>query len=81
MAGHGCHGGSREGVAPRPETLPDAIGHLNVLVAIHLAGQLELAVKALGGEETLQEGVEQALVKLVVHAATIDGLSHQGLQG
>lgn len=60
---------------------PDPIGHLDVLVSVHLEGKLELAVKAAGGEEAVQEGVEQPLVKLVVDAAAVDGLSHQRLQG
>lgn len=48
---------------------------------INLAGQLEFTIETPGCEQPLQEGIEQTLVKLIVHAATIDGLGHQGLQG
>lgn len=47
---------------------------------VDLAGQLELTVETPGGEQALQEGVEQTLVELVVHPAAIDGLGHQGLE-
>ena len=47
---------------------------------VNLAGQLELTVETPGGEQALQEGVEQTLVELVVHPAAIDGLGHQGLE-
>lgn len=59
---------------------PDAVWHLDVLVPVDLAGQLELTVETPGGEQALQEGVEQTLVELVVHPAAIDGLGHQGLE-
>jgi hypothetical protein len=50
-------------------------------VPVNLARQLEFTVEAAGGEQPLQEGVEQTLVELIVHPPTIDGLRHQGLQG
>ncbi len=46
-------------------------------MSVHFERQLELAVEAAGGEETLQEGVEQPLVELVIDASSVDGLSHQ----
>lgn len=49
-------------------------------MAVHLESQLKLAVKASLGEDAIQEGVEEALVKLVVDAAAINGLSHQRFQ-
>ena len=49
-------------------------------MSVDLQCQLELAVEAAGGEDAVQEGVEQPLVELVVDAAAVDGLSHQGLQ-
>lgn len=49
-------------------------------MSVDLAGQLELAVEASLGEDALKEGDEETLVKLVVDAAAVDGLSHQGLQ-
>lgn len=58
---------------------PDAVRHLDVLVPVDLAGQLKLTVETPGGEEPLQERVEQTLVELVVHAPAVDGLGHQGL--
>lgn len=59
---------------------PDAVWHLNVFVPIDLAGQLEFTIETLRCEQTLQESVEQTLVKLIVHSPTVDGLGHQGLQ-
>lgn len=56
---------------------PNAVGHLEILVPINLEGQFKLAVEAALSEDALQEGVEQTLVKLIVNAATIDGLGHQ----
>ena len=50
-------------------------------MSVHLEGELELAVEAAGGEEAVQEGVEQPLVELVIDAPAVDGLSHQRLQG
>lgn len=47
---------------------------------VHLESQFKLAVKASLGEDAIQEGVEEALVKLIVNAATINGLSHQCFQ-
>lgn len=49
-------------------------------MSVNLAGQFELAVKASLGEDAIQEGDEETLVKLVVDATAIDGLGHQGLQ-
>lgn len=49
-------------------------------MSVDLAGQLELAVEASLGEDAFQEGDEETLVKLVVDAAAVDGLGHQGLQ-
>ena len=49
-------------------------------MSVDLESQFELAVEASLGEDAVQEGVEQTLVKLVVNAATIDGQGHQGLQ-
>lgn len=49
-------------------------------MAVHLESQLKLAVKASLGEDAIQEGVEEALVKLVVDAAAVNGLSHQRFQ-
>lgn len=48
---------------------------------VHLESQFKLAVKASLGEDAIQEGVEKALVKIIVDAATINGLSHQSFQG
>lgn len=64
----------------RGRPVPDAIWHLNVFVPINLASQLKFTIETLRREQTLQESVEQTLVKLIVHAPTIDGLGHQGLQ-
>ena len=49
-------------------------------MSVDLESQFELAVEASLGEDAVQEGVEQTLVKLVVNAAAIDGQGHQGLQ-
>lgn len=49
-------------------------------MSVHFERQLELAVEAAGGEETLQEGVEEPLVELVVDSPSVDGLGHEGLQ-
>lgn len=73
----GRHG---EGLGHGGRLLPDAVWHLNVFVSINFAGQLKFTVETLCCEQTLQEGVEQTLIELVVHSATVDGLSHQGLQ-
>lgn len=59
---------------------PNAVGHLYVFVSIHLYGQFEFAVETSLCEDAVQEGDEQPLVKLIVDATPIDGLSHQGLQ-
>lgn len=61
-------------------SLPDSVWHLNVFMPINLASQFEFTVKTQGGEEALQETVQQALVKLIIDAAPINGLSHQSLQ-
>lgn len=47
---------------------------------VNLESQFEFTVKASLGEDAFQEGDEEPLVKLIIDAATIDGLSHQGLQ-
>lgn len=47
---------------------------------VNLESQFEFTVKASLGEDALQEGDEEALVKLIIDAATIDGLSHQCFQ-
>lgn len=47
---------------------------------VHLESQFKLAVKASLGEDAIQEGVEEALVELIVDAATVNGLSHQCFQ-
>lgn len=60
--------------------VPDAVRHLNVFVPVDLAGQLKFTIKAFCCEQTLQESVEQTLIKLVVHSSPVDGLGHQGLQ-
>lgn len=49
-------------------------------MSIHLTSQLEFAVKAQSGEETLEESVQQPLVKLVVDTASVNRLGHQSLQ-
>lgn len=67
-------------VGPGGGRIPDAVWHLDVFVPVDLAGQLKFTVETPGGEETLQESVEQALVELIVHPAAVDGLSHQGLE-
>ena len=67
-------------VGPRGGRPPDAVWHLDVFVPVDLAGQLKFTVKAPGGEQTLQESVEQPLVEFVVHPPTVDGLRHQGLE-
>lgn len=60
--------------------LPDSIWHLNVFMPINLASQFEFTVKTQGGEEALQESVQQALVKFIINATSINCLSHQSLQ-
>lgn len=49
-------------------------------MSVNLKSQFELAVKASLGEDSVQESVEQTLIKLVVNATAIDGLGHEGLQ-
>lgn len=60
---------------------PDAVGHFDVLLSVHLQSQFELAVEASLGEDAIQEGDEEPLVELVVDAAAVDGLGHEGLEG
>lgn len=47
---------------------------------VDLESQFELTVEASLGEDAVQEGVEQTLVKFIVNAAAIDGQGHQGFQ-
>ena len=49
-------------------------------MSVNFESQFELAVEATLGENAVQEGVEQTLVKLIVNAAAVDGLSHQSFQ-
>ena len=61
---------------------PNPIRHVNVLPLLVVNGshEVEIALKALGGEQPVNKGVDEALVKVVVDAATVDALGEQSAQ-
>lgn len=62
---------------------PYSLWHIDVLasVTINVGHQGEVCLKALHGEQAVHEGVEEALVKVIVYAATIDALGEKGAHG
>ena len=59
---------------------PYSFRHNYVLsrLSIDAADKGEICIKALGREEPVDKGVEKALVKVIVNAASIDALRQEG---
>lgn len=62
---------------------PYSLWHVDILasVTINVGHQGEVCLKALHSEQAVHKGVEEALVKVVVYAATIDALGEKGTHG
>ena len=50
-------------------------------LVVNVGHQRKVRLKALLGEEPVDEGVEEALVKVVVDAAAVDALGEKGPEG
>ena len=63
--------------------LPDAFGHNNVLanLLIDVGNKRKVGLEAFNGEEAVDKGVEEKLVKIIVYASSIDALRQQCLHG
>ena len=63
--------------------IPYAFGHVDMLapLVVNVGHQREVRLEALLGEEPVDEGVEEALVKVVVDAAAVDALGEKGPEG
>ena len=51
---------------------PDAVGHSQGFAGSVIGDQLEIPIESLDGEELVDEGVHQTLIKLVVDATAVD---------
>ena len=50
-------------------------------VSVYTLHETEVRVEALDSEETVHEGVEEPLVKVVVNSSSVDALREEGTQG
>ena len=66
----------------RQDFSPDSVGHVDVLalLAVDAAHEGEVRLEALLREEPVDEGVEQALVEVVVDPPSVDALGEQGTE-
>ena len=67
---------------PSQTISPDSVGHVDVLalLAVDAAHEGEVRLEALLREEPVDEGVEQALVEVVVDPPSVDALGEQGTE-